>query len=198
MRIDRYTPPQSSFLSMEKDLSIITGNMEKCSRLKRLLCNTTYDPLGQPDPDISVAEMADKGIIRILPKMYVDSEALNYIFINFDNFMPNASNNLFRNNTIEFSIICHYGQWEIKDNQLRPYRIAGEIDSMFNNKYLSGIGTMQFLGARKVLLSDEFGGLTLLYAAIHGEEDKNGYTPIESDRAHYENMMKSLKDLAEE
>ena len=56
--------------------------------------------------------------------------------------------------------------------QLRPYRIAAEIDSMFNDKHLTGIGTLQFLGANQIILNDEFAGLTMMYSAIHGEEDK--------------------------
>jgi hypothetical protein len=55
---------------------------------------------------------------------------------------------------------------------LRPYKIAAEIDSMFNNKHLTGIGKLEFLGANQMILTDEFAGLCLMYQAIHGEEDK--------------------------
>ncbi|MDD7754131.1 MAG: hypothetical protein PUJ51_06440 [Clostridiales bacterium] len=46
--------------------------------------------------------------IRNLPKLYIDKDVLNYIVINFDNFTPNGDNPEFRDNTIEFDIICHY------------------------------------------------------------------------------------------
>jgi hypothetical protein len=55
---------------------------------------------------------------------------------------------------------------------LRPYRIAAEIDSMFNNKHLTGIGTLKFLGANQMILNAEYAGLNLMYSAIHGDEDK--------------------------
>jgi hypothetical protein len=45
---------------------------------------------------------------------------------------------------------------------------------MFNEKRLTGIGTLQFLGANQIILNDEFAGLSLMYQAIHGEEDKKG------------------------
>ena len=194
MRIDRYAPPKSSFLSLEKDMSIITGNMEKCSRLKRLLCNTTKDALSQETPDISVAEMIEKGIIKIVPKITVDPTILNYIVISFDNFTPNASNPEYRDNIVNFDIICHFDQWNLGNFQLRPYRIAAEIDSMFNNKYLSGIGTLQFIGANQVVLTDEFAGISLMYAAIHGEEDKNAYTPIKNDIPHFEEILEDVEN----
>jgi hypothetical protein len=43
---------------------------------------------------------------------------------------------------------------------------------MFNDKHLTGIGKLQFLGANQMILTDEFAGLCLMYSAIHGEEDK--------------------------
>lgn len=44
---------------------------------------------------------------------------------------------------------------------------------MFNKQHLTGIGTFQFLGCNQIILNDEFAGLTLMYSAIHGGEDKN-------------------------
>jgi hypothetical protein len=54
---------------------------------------------------------------------------------------------------------------------LRPYKIIGEIDAMFNNKKLTGIGTLQFLGCNNLVLNDQLMGLTAVYQAIHGVED---------------------------
>jgi hypothetical protein len=45
MKIETYQFPKSSFLSIEKDLSIITNMMLKNERLKRLLYYTTPDAL---------------------------------------------------------------------------------------------------------------------------------------------------------
>jgi hypothetical protein len=51
---------------------------------------------------------------------------------------------------------------------------------MFNDKHLTGIGTLQFLGANQIVLTDEFAGLCLMYEAIHGGEDKkNAENPKE-------------------
>jgi hypothetical protein len=45
---------------------------------------------------------------------------------------------------------------------------------MFNNKHLTGIGTLEFIGANQIVLNDEYAGLTLMYSAIHGGEDAKG------------------------
>lgn len=172
MIIDRDPKPKSSFLSMEKDMHLISNMMLKNNRLKKMLYYTTPDCLNKPNlsEDTSI-EMFGKNI-KMVPKLYVDNSVLNYIIVSFDNFTPNSTNPEFRDNIIEFDIICHFDQWTLKDFQLRPYRIAAEIDSMFNEKHLTGIGTLKFLGANQMILTDEYAGLCLMYAAIHGEEDK--------------------------
>ena len=172
MHVEGYHPPKSSFLSIEKDLGIITNQMVQNNRLKKLLYYTTKDALNKPvlNADQSL-ELFGKNI-KLVPKLYVDKSVLNYIIINFDNFTPNRTNPEFRDNIVEFDIICHFDQWQLDDFQLRPYRIAAEIDSMFDEKHLTGIGTLQFLGANQIILTDEFAGLCLMYSAIHGEEDK--------------------------
>ena len=183
MKIVNYLFPKSSFLSVDKDLEIITNQMLKNDRLKRLLYYTTKDALDRPNisEDASL-ELFGKNI-KIVPKLYIDNSVLNYIIISFDNFSPNASNPEFRDNIISFDVICHFDQWQLQGFALRPYKIAAEIDSMFNDKHLTGIGKLQFLGANQILLNDEFAGFSLMYQAIHGEEDKKPLSnPIENDK----------------
>ena len=74
---------------------------------------------------------------------------------------------------LEFDIVCNYEQWLLDDMQLRPYKIAGELDSMFSGAKLTGIGKLHFLGAVQTTVEGEdFAGVSLLYAAVHGEDDK--------------------------
>ena len=172
MKINRVIKPESSFLSAEKDMGIISVNLLKNERIKRLLYYSTPDAL---DRDCLTEEQSiglfNKNI-KLVPKIYVEDELRNYVLVRFRNFLPNQTNPEFRNNIIEFDILCPYEQWGLKDFQLRPYRIAAEIDSMLNNKHLTGIGTLEFNGADQMILNDHFAGICLTYKAIHGEEDK--------------------------
>ena len=172
MKIEGNIQPKSSFLSMEKDASLISNMLLRNERLKKLLYYTTPDCLDRKilTEDQSL-ELFGKNI-KLVPKLYVDNSVLNYIILSFDNFTPNMTNPEFRDNIIEFDIICHFDQWQLKDFQLRPYRIAAEIDSMFDEKHLSGIRLLHFLGANQMILTDEYAGLCLMYQAIHGGEDK--------------------------
>lgn len=176
MKIETYHYPKSSFLSAEKDMGIIIDYMLKNNRLKKLLHYTSKDCLDRPNlSEDETIELIGKNIKNV-PKFYIDGSVLNYILVNFDNFIPNLTNPEFRDNAIEFDIVCHYDQWNLKDFELRPYKIAAEIDTMFNDKHLTGIGKLEFLGANQIILTDEFAGLCLRYRAVHGEEDKK-YSP---------------------
>jgi hypothetical protein len=53
---------------------------------------------------------------------------MSYLVITFDNFSTNSSNFEFRNNLICFDILCHMDYWQLEDFQLRPFRIAAELD----------------------------------------------------------------------
>ncbi len=172
MKIEKYTYPKSSFLSTEKDMNIIVDMIMKNDRLKKMLYYTTKDCMSKPKlTEDETLDLFGKQI-KIVPKLTVDGSVLNYIIISFDKFLSNRTNPEFRDNIVEFDIICHFDQWHMKDFELRPYKIAAEIDSMFNDKHLTGIGKLEFLGANQMVLTDEFAGICLMYQAIHGEEDK--------------------------
>ena len=194
MKIQSYTYPKSSFLSAEKDMNIIVDRIMKNDRLKKMLYYTTRDCLDKPKlTDDETIEMFGKQI-KIVPKLYVDGSVLNYMIISFDNFSPNATNPEFRDNIIEFDIICHFDQWHMKDFELRPYKIAAELDSMFSGQKLTGIGKLEFLGANQMILTDEYAGLCVMYQAIHGEEDKkNMPNPADEEafRANFDAVFNS-------
>lgn len=188
MKINNYFPPKSSFLSIEKDLGIITNQIIQNNRLKKLLYYTTKDALLKPNLTADQSLGLFNKNIKIVPKLYVDPTVLNYIIISFDNFEPNTKNTEFRDNIIEFDIVCHFDQWLLDDFMLRPYRIAAEIDSTFDKKHLTGIGTLNFIGANQIVLTDEFAGLCLMYSAIHGTEDMKPMTTPEKQKAFEEDF----------
>lgn len=183
-----YHYPQSSFLSIEKDMSLIVDMILKNSNLKKMLHYTTRDCLLKPDlTEDESLELFNRNI-KMVPKLYVDNSVLNYLIIGFDNYSKNKSNPEFRDSIIEFDIICHFDQWQMKDFQLRPYRIAAELDSMFSNRHLTGIGTLQFLGAVQQNYTNEYAGLCLMYQAVHGEEDKKFMPNPDNEEQFIENF----------
>lgn len=180
MKIESYKFPKASFLAREKDLELIVDLMLQNERLKKLLYYTTPDCLDKSNvPQEEVIKMFNKNI-KLIPKLLIDENVLNYIIINFDVFTP-SQNPEFRDNMIEFDIICHFNQWQLKDFGLRPYKIAAEIDTMIQEKKLTGLGDIEFVGANQMVLTDEFAGLCLMYQTVHGSEDnKDALNPTEN------------------
>lgn len=193
MRIDGVNKPKSAFLSVEKDMELITRELLKNERFKRLLFYNSKDAMSRPNLTQEESLGLINKNIKIVPKLYVDGSVLSYVIINFDNFTRNATNPEFRDNIIEFDVICHFDQWQMEDFKLRPYRIAAEIDSMFDKKHLTGIGELEFVGCNQILLTDEYAGICLMYAAIHGEEDKHPMTNAQEQALLEKEFYSSLK-----
>lgn len=200
MKIEGYHPPKSAFLSTNKDMRLLVDKILSNERLKKLLFYTTKDALNKPKlTDEQSLSLFGKQI-KLVPKLYVDGSVLTYIIISFDNFVE-SENPEFRDNIIEFDIICHFDQWQLLDFDLRPYRIAAEIDSMLDKQKLTGIGKIEFLGANQIILTDEFAGLCLMYRTYHGEEDKKRM-PNPADQEDFEqdfsSMLKAQKEAEKE
>lgn len=192
MKIENFKPNKSSFLSIEKDLSVIIDAIFSNDKLMKLLYYTSKDAMTKPDlTDEQKVSMIDKNI-KIKPKIYVDPDVKTYLIIRVRNFSP-SSNPEFRSCTIEFDICCHVEQWALQDFKIRPYHIAAEIDQMFTDKHLSGIGTLDFTGTSDLPLSDEYVALCLRFLAYHGEDDKIAEIKPQDNPAH----VQDFKDIIE-
>ena len=191
MKNIKYNYPKSSFLNVEKDLGIILDKILQNDRLQKLLYWNHKDALTRRKlTDDEKFSLIGKQI-KLVPKIYIDPEMLVYIIIGVDDFTPNDSNPEFRDNIIHFDIVCHFDQWLLDDMQLRPYKIAAELDSMFDNSKLTGIGNIRFLGAaQNALGGEEFAGISLIYTTIHGEDDKINAPNVASNADLVENFNK--------
>lgn len=176
----------SSFLSCEKDTETIIKKLFVDSRpysdeLKRLLVINTKDCLDdRTNPvynkkiaETSVVDLSKEGYVRLTPKITFqeNEEVKSYLVISFDNFVPNDSNDHYRDCVIMIDILCHTDYWELGNYRLRPLKIAGYIDGILNESKLSGIGKLNFIGCNELVLSENLSGYCLMYAATHGSDD---------------------------
>lgn len=190
MNIVNVKNPQSSFLSVEKDAALIMDRIFENRSLQKLLYYNTPDALNRKDLDEEQMQSLIENNIKFVPKIKVDKLVENYLLINFDGFQT-TYNPEFRDNIIEFDIICHIDQWMLRDFKLRPFRIAAELDSMLDKKHLTNMGEMEFLSLdSKLIENDEYAGMCLRYRVVHGGEDKK-FMPNPMDEQQFlENFMK--------
>lgn len=178
---------KSSFLSAEKDQEAIWKKLfveskPYSDKLKRLLIVNQPDCLDESKvqyrkviDNLSLKGMKDQGYLRVVPKLAFGEheEIKSYIILEFDDYTP-SDNPQYRNCVISFTIISHLDYWEMDDYKLRPHQIAGYIDGIMDGAKLSGIGTLQFLGASQIVLNEYLGGILLRYIATHEKkEDQN-------------------------
>lgn len=175
---------KSTFLSCETDQETIWRKLFFESRpysdkLKKLLVINTPNCLDDSQvqfqeivDNLNLQEMKDLQYIKNVPKFAFEEheEVKSYILLEFDDFLP-TENPYYRDCTISFTIISHLDFWELDDYKLRPYQIAGYIDGMLNGTKLSGIGTLQFMGASEIVLNEYLGGIILRYISTHGNAD---------------------------
>lgn len=132
-------------------------------RLCRLLKYPCREPFAENLSDVNGEDLIHKQIL-IVPKLFDGStEKMSYIVTVFDDFSILASNNEFKVSTVRFDIACPYDEWVLNDTSLRPYLIMQEIDNMFNQSKMQGIGNLNFWRADALTLSPWLGGYSMRY-----------------------------------
>ena len=158
---------------MPKDAAIIIDRILSSPNLLRLLVDETRDWQSQPLRNgEQIKELFTSHQISSVPKIKIDSKEKTYIRLTYGTVIRNASNPEFRDNTFGIDIICHYDNWDLGDFELRPYRVAGEIDAMLDKTHLTGIGELEFVSATPYVYNEEFAGVSLTYLAVRGHEDQ--------------------------
>lgn len=173
MKKNTYEYPKSSLLGMPKDAALIMQRILSNQNVLKLLAYGVKD--WQKQPTVSnemIKEMFETEQISAVPKVKIDKKEKTYLRLIYGTMIPNATNPEFRDNTFGIDIICHYDNWDLGDFELRPYRIAGEIDAMLAGTHLTGIGELEFVSATPYIYDEEFAGVSLTYLAIRGNEDR--------------------------
>lgn len=172
MKVGQNFFPKSSFLSVDKDLSIIINKILSNDRLCKLLYYTEKDCLKAENLTMAQKLSMINKQIKIVPWIFIDKECPNYIIVSMTDFMPNDTNPEFRDCAIEIKVLCHPDHWNLGDFALRPYKIMGEIDAMLNGQKLTGIGEVTLRICSGLNMNGELCGLSATYDAVHGVEDQ--------------------------
>ena len=169
-KIKKEIPGQRRFAVMGENTFLIANKLMQNQRICRLLKYPSKDPFldkdpitGKDQPNVDGLELINKQIL-IVPKIFDDSnEEMSYIVTVFDDFTVNVLNPDFKLTTLRFDIACPYDKWLLNERSLRPYLIMEEIDKMFNQGKLKGIGNLQFYRADNLTLSPWIGGYSMRY-----------------------------------
>lgn len=124
--------------------------------LLKLLYYEDKDPLSHEDlTQEQIKEKVYDKLIRITPKLEPKDTANSIIGLRIINGIPNGSNNEFRLVNFDFEVFVPMTQWMIKNSNLRPFAIMGEIENSLKGKRVKGLGTIHGNGFNVEFFSDE-------------------------------------------
>lgn len=113
-------------------------------KLLKLLYYTDKDPLSQPDlTDEQIQNEVFETLIKIIPRIGPKETSHSIVTMRFTRGRENDENSEFKDVSINIEVFVPLTQWIIKDVQLRPFAILGEIQESLNGKVINGLGKLQ-------------------------------------------------------
>lgn len=127
-----------------ENLQKIVTRLMANENLVKLLYYTDKDPLNQPNltEEQKRKEIYEK-LIKIIPRVGPKETASSIISIRVVNGHKIATNSEFRNIKIGIEVFVPLTQWIIKDTNLRPFAILGEIEKSLQGKTINGLGKIE-------------------------------------------------------
>ena len=109
----------------------------------KLLYYTDKDPLANEDlTNEQIQEEVFEKLVKIVPRVGPHETAHSVVAVRVARGQGLAANGEFRNVVISVEIFVPLTQWIIKDTNLRPFAIMGEIQKSLNGKKIEGLGKM--------------------------------------------------------
>ena len=141
-----------------ENLQRIVKRLMANDNLVKLLYYTDKDPLSQPSltQEQKQKEIFEK-LIKVVPRIGPKETAHSMVAIRVANGSKLGSNTEFRNVKISIEVFVPLTQWIIKDTNLRPFAILGEIEESLEGKTVNGLGKLEGGDFDLSFLTEEIG-----------------------------------------
>lgn len=152
------------------NLQKIISRLGENQNLLKLLYYTEPDPLGQPDITSQVYkdEIFDK-LIKIVPRVTDQDTAKSIVALRVLQGNKSLENDQFRDISLSFEVFVPMTQWKIKDSNLRPFAILGEIEKSLNHKKVNGLGRIEGGDFQLSFLTEEVSCYAVDYSIVEYE-----------------------------
>ncbi len=141
-------------INLQKIVSRLMANDD----LVKLLYYSTKDPLGSPplSNEQKNTEVFEK-LIKIIPRIGPKEDAKSLIVLRVTGAHKIPGNTEFKTVKIAIEVFVPLTQWIIKDTNLRPFAILGQIEKSLNGKTINGLGKIEGGDFDINFLTDEMG-----------------------------------------
>lgn len=151
-------------------------NLQKiCSRLLandnlvKLLYYVDLDPLDKNALTIEQKQKIFNDLICVIPKVGTRTDSKSVIAVYVPKAAGLSGNSEYKTVTIAIDVFVPMTQWIIKDSNLRPFAIMGEIQNSLNGKTINGLGKIKGGDFELVLLTDEMSGYRQVFTITEYE-----------------------------
>ena len=138
--------------NLQKIISRLMAN----DNLVNLLYNEDKDPLNHLplSAEEKQTEIFEK-LIRVIPKVGSAENVKSIIVVYITRGSKISSNYEFTNIIINIDVFVPLTQWIIKDSNLRPFAILGQIQESLEGKTINGLGKLSGGDFELALMTDE-------------------------------------------
>ena len=127
-----------------ENLQKIVARLMANDNLVNLLYYTNKDPLNSiPLTEKQKEEEVFEKLIKIIPRVGPKEDSRSIIAIRVVSGRKIESNTEFKGIKIQIETFVPLTQWIIKDTNLRPFAILGEIEKSLNGKKINGLGKIE-------------------------------------------------------
>lgn len=127
-----------------ENLQKITSRLMANDNLINLLYYTDKDPLNQPClTEDQKKDLIFEKLIKVVPRVGPKETSTSVVAIKVPSGTKLGSNTEFRNIKISVEIFVPLTQWIIKNSNLRPFAIMGEIQKSLEGKSVNGLGKIE-------------------------------------------------------
>lgn len=128
---------------MGPNLQKIISRLQANQNLLKLLYYTGKDPYSELDlTKEQIRDEVFEKLIKIIPRVGPKETANSIVVVRVVRGTSNPENDEFRDFRIDIEVFVPLTQWFIKDSNLRPFAIMGEIHKSLNRKTIDGLGKM--------------------------------------------------------
>ena len=126
------------------NLQKIVARLQANQNLLKLLYYTDKDPYSKADlTSTQIKEEVFEKLIKVVPRVGPKETANSIVSLRIVRGPIDSKNSEFRNINLGIEIFVPLTQWFIKDTNLRPFCIRGEIQKSLNGKVINGLGRME-------------------------------------------------------
>jgi hypothetical protein len=145
-------------------------NLQKiCARLLanndlvNLLYYVDIDPLSQSALEEQEKQKLFNDLICVVPRVGTREDSRSVIAIYVPKALGLSGNSEFKTVTIAIDVFVPLTHWIIKNSNLRPFAIMGEIQKSLRGKTINGLGKIEGGDFDLTLLTDEMSGYRMVF-----------------------------------